>query len=237
MRARQLLITMLGTVFAPGLFSACDALESIYDNDRTDIPPIEQQQYYDGVVKSGSFYADATSYTQWVYVNLHGDSLTMTTSDISIEDCSETGAPEEWDFAMHRYDVKTNGGCVIQTDCNSIELLESNMSDAPTEGWTEDEYSDESVTIDMSHMLEGYLVYAPGYKNKTAGLWLDVDTSTMPPNYTMSDKVFLYKFSDGTCAAIQLKNYMSNDRYQTKGWMTVAYKYPMFVKIKEESAL
>ncbi|MGM9778755.1 MAG: HmuY family protein [Prevotella sp.] len=236
MNRRKTMITMLGTVFAAGLFSACDALEGIYDNDRAGISQEEQQQYYDGVVKSGSFYADATSYTQWVYINLHSDSLTMTTSTISLEDYSEDGAPEEWDFALHRYDVKTNVGSVMLTEYNSVEELESNMTETPAEGWNEDEYSDESVTIDMSHMLEGYLVYAPGYKNKTAGLWLDVDTSTMPPNYSMSDKVFLYKFSDGTCAAIQLKNYMSNDRYQTKGWMTVAYKYPMFVKIKDGGA-
>lgn len=236
MNRRKTIITMMGTVFATGLFSACDALEGIYDNDRAGISQEEQQQYYDGVVKSGAFYADATSYTQWVYINLHGDSLVMTTTTISLEDYSEDGAPEEWDFALHRYDVKTNGGSVIQTEYNSVEELENNMTEAPAEGWDEDVYSNESVTIDMSHMLEGYLVYAPGYKNKTAALWLDVDTSTMPPNYSMSDKVFLYKFSDGTCAAIQLKNYMSNDRYQTKGWMTVAYKYPMFVKIKDGGA-
>ena len=231
MHTRHVLLTLMGIGSVLGLFPSCDMLGGLYDNDSGIIPP--EEQYYDGSVKSGTFYVDATSYTQWLYVDLHGDSLAITTSTISLDDGSEDAIPAEWDFAMHRYDVKTNGGSVIQTSYDSIEQLEADMAEAPSEGWTADVYSDESVTIDMSHMLEGYLVYAPGYKNMVAGQWLKVDTSSMLPNYEMNDKVFLYKFADGTCAAIKLLNYMSTDRYQTKGWMTVKYKYPMFVKVKE----
>ena len=218
-------ILMLSTVW---LLASCDKNDSI-DNEGD-----KPQQNYDGKVKSGTFYVDATSYTQWIYIDLHGESLSMTTSTISLEDYSESGVPESWDFAMHRYDVKTNGGGVMQTSFDSIEQLESSMTQAPDEGWTEDVYSDKSITVDMSHMMEGYIVYAPGHKNETAGQWLSVDTSNMPPSYSKSDKVFLYRFADGTCAAIQLKNYMSDDKNMTKGWMTVLYKYPMFVNVEKK---
>ncbi len=227
-------ITTILMVSAVWLLASCDTAGGMYDNDRADNEGDKSQQHYDGTVKYGTFYVDATSYTKWQYIDLHGDSLSITSSTISLEDYSESGVPDNWDFAMHRYDVKTNGGGVMQTSFESIEQLESSMKQAPDDGWTEDVYSDESITVDMSHMMEGYLVYAPGHKNETAGQWLSVDTSNMPPSYNKSDKVFLYRFADGTCAAIQLKNYMSDDKYMTKGWMTVQYKYPMFVNVEEK---
>lgn len=216
---------MLGIASTLGLFSACDMLEGVYD-DTLDAAP---EQQGDNSISEGQYYIDATSYTQWVYINFHSDSLRITTSTISLEDGTETGVPEAWDIAQHRYDVKTNGAAVVMTDFHSIEELEA--AGLPSDvAWVEDEWSEEAITIDMSHMLEGYLVYAPSNKNTEAGKWLNVDTSTMPPIYTMHDNVILYRFSDGTYAAVQLTNFMSTDRYQTKGWMTVNYKYPIFAQ-------
>ena len=229
-----------------GLFSACDVLGGIYDDtlDGKTTEPTEEKSKDTNTTEeknstdeegnnvaikilSGTFYKDCTSYTQWVYVNMHGDEPTFTISTIDTDDLTENGNPEEWDFALHRYDVKTNGASVMMTTYHSISELEA--AGLPTDGtWVEDTYSEESITVDMSHMLEGYLVYAPGKKNTEAGKWLDVDTSSMPPNYTMRDNVMLYRFSDGTYAAIQLTNFMSTDKYQIKGWMTVNYKYPVF---------
>ena len=236
--------TILGIASWVGLFSACDMLEGVYDDtaDGGDNSGTENgsSQQNDSVmtndstvvsIKSGQYYINATSYTQWVYINLHGDSLVITTSTINLKDSTESGTPQEWDFAQHRYDVKTNGASVMMTNYHSIEELET--AGLPAEPlWVEDEWSDASITIDMSHMMEGYLTYAPGYKNKEAGKWLNVDLSTMPPIYTMYDNVMLYRFSDSTYAAVQLVDFMSNDRYQTKGWMTVNYKYPIFAEAK-----
>ncbi|MGN0222251.1 MAG: HmuY family protein [Prevotella sp.] len=221
---RHKILSLLGIASVMGLFSACDMMGGLYDDTLdggVEIPTVPV------VVSEGQYYIDATDYAKWVYINLHADSLVITVSDISPQDYTETGAPEEWDYAHHRYDIKTNGGSVFMTDFHSIEELEATGLPA-TAVWTDDEYSENSITVDMSHMLEGYLVYAPGYKNTEASRWLDVDTSTMPPIYTMHDNVMLYRFKDDTYAAIQLVNYMSEDRYQTKGWMTVKYKYPLF---------
>ena len=213
MKLRKCLV-MMGIVSVMGLFSACDVLEDAYDD-----PSVEK--------KEGQYYVDATDYAQWVYINLHTPTPTITTSTISLDDMSETGAPSEWDIAHHRYDVKTNGAAVVMTPYHTIEDLE--MAGMPQEcQWVADEYSDECVTVDMSHMMEGYLVYAPGHKNTELGKWVNVDTSNMPPNYAMYDNVMLIRFADGTYAAIQLVNFMSTDRYQIKGWMTVNYQYPVF---------
>ena len=205
---------LLGIASLMGLFSACDMLEEVYDD-----PTIEKQE--------GQYYIDATDYAQWVYINFHTPTPTITISTISPDDLTETGAPAEWDIAQHRYDVKTNGAAVMMTPYHSIKELEA--AGLPDEGeWVEDEESEQCITVDMSHMMEGYLTYAPGHKNKELGKWVEVDTSNMPPNYTMHDNVMLLRLKDGTYAAIQLANFMSTDSYQVKGWMTVNYKYPMF---------
>ena len=207
---------LLGIVSMMGLFSACDVLEDVYDD-----PTVEK--------KEGQYYIDATDYAQWVYINLHTPTPTITISTINLENLNEMGAPDEWDIAHHRYDVKTNGATVMMTPYHSINELEK--VGLPEEGkWVEDEESEQCITVDMSHMMEGYLTYASGHKNKELGKWVEVDTSNMPPNYTMHDNVMLLRLNDDTYAAIQLANFMSTDSYQIKGWMTVNYKYPIEFK-------
>ncbi len=207
-------LLILGIVPSMGLFSACDMLGDVYDDAEV-------------TVQEGQYYIDATDYAQWVYINLHTPAPTITTATISLDDLTETGAPEQWDIAQHRYDVKTHGAAAMMTPYHSISDLEA--AGLPREGqWVTDEESEHAITVDMSHMMEGYLTYAPGHKNNEIGKWIDVDTSNMPPNYTMYDNVMLLRFSDGTYAAIQLANFMSTDSYQIKGWMTVNYKYPIF---------
>ena len=212
-------IIMLGMVSFVGLFSACDMLEGVYDSSEV-------------AVQKGQYYVDATDYAKWVYINLHTPTPTITTSDINPDDLSEKGVPDEWDIAHHRYDVKTNGAVAVMTEYQSIEALEA--AGMPEKAnWVEDEDSEQSITVDMSHMMEGYLIYAPGHKNKEIGKWVEVDTSNMPPAYTMHGNVMLLRLADGTYAAIQLANFMSTDNYQIKGWMTVNYKYPLFDKNNE----
>ena len=203
----------VGIASLVGLFSSCDALEDVYDDPEV-------------AVQKGQYYVDATDYAQWVYINFHTPVPTITTSRISLDDFSEPDAPAQWDIAHHRYDVKTNDGAVIMTPYHSFAELEAAGIPENAE-WVEDEESEQAITVDMSHMLEGYLVYAPGHKNKEMGKWVDVDTSTMPPNYAMHDNVMLLRLSDGTYSAVQLVNFMSTDHSQTKGWMTVNYKYPV----------
>ena len=65
------------------------------------------------------------------------------------------------------------------------------------------------VVVDMSTMMDGYLGYHDSNINKVLSRWLNVDTSTMPPIYTMSGKVYVLRLADGTCAALLFSDFMS----------------------------
>ena len=55
--------------------------------------------------------------------------------------------------------------------------------------------------------------------------WSFTDTSTMPPIYTLSGKIYLLRLKDGTCAALRLANFMNDAA--VKGYMTIDYLYPV----------
>ena len=114
----------------------------------------------------------------------------------------------------------TNNGEAAETSYESIDDLKSDASFSFS-NYTFVTDTLAQVTYDMSHMMEGYLVYAPASINKVIGAWLDVDTSGMPPTYTRNPHVFLLRLTDGMRVALQLTNYM--DAMSVKGHMTVAY--------------
>jgi hypothetical protein len=74
-------------------------------------------------------------------------------------------------------------------------------------------------------MMDGYLTYTESDYNTELSKWLDVDTSNMPPTYTLSNKVYVVRLSDGTRAAVKLDNYM--DAAGIKGVLTSRYIYPI----------
>ena len=53
----------------------------------------------------------------------------------------------------------------------------------------------------------------------------DVDTSPIPPIYTLSGKIYLLRLEDGTFAALRLANFMNDAA--VKGYMTIDYLYPV----------
>ena len=46
----------------------------------------------------------------------------------------------------------------------------------------------------MSGMMDGNIIYTESYRNTVLSSWLDVNTATMPPVYTMSNQVFFDTF-------------------------------------------
>ena len=166
---------------------------------------------------------DCCSYTRWVYLSFHShDSLTLDYQTVSV--------PFDWDIALHRYDVKTRGGAAFETHYESIDALRTDVEAyrfhcPDSSQWTADVA--DSITIDMSHMMEGYLVYAPSERNKVLGRWLDVDLSSMPPIYTLSNKVYLLRLKDGTIAAIRFTGFSNPQKYNTKGYISFDYLYPL----------
>ena len=77
----------------------------------------------------------------------------------------------------------------------------------------------------MSHMMEGYIIYAESFYNPVLSGWLNVDTSEMPPIYTLDPQVYIVEFADGTHAALRLMDFM--DKAGVKGYMTIDYIYPL----------
>lgn len=193
--------------------SACEGLfEGIYDD------PVEAQME----IKEGSFsQINATEYTNWVYIDLSGRKATT----VEIDEGHESEIPEEWDIAIHRYDIKTNGGAAYQTTYTSINDLKDSGELPENENFVKDEWTTEKIAIDMTGMMEGNIIYTEDNRNAVLSGWLNVDTSSMPPIYTMSDQVYLIRLKDDTYAAIRFTNY-TNSR-GVKGYIDFDYLYPL----------
>ncbi len=168
----------------------------------------------DGFADDGALCIDATSYTKWVYIDF--SERNVMTRDIEAE------APAEWDIAVHRYDVKTNGGRAIETAFDDFGMARTAAVDETalvSDVWTTDR-----VVADMSTMMDGYLTYSSSFYNPEVSKWLDVDTATMPPIYTPSGRVYIVYLADGTRVGLKLRDYM-NDQL-VKGHLTIEYVYP-----------
>lgn len=193
--------------------SACNGLfENIYD------APIETEME----IKENSFSQVKTvEYTEWAYIDLSNRKVTT----VQIGEEYENQIPEEWDFTIHRYDIKTNGGAAYQTGYTSIDDLKASGKLPDEKDFVKDEWTTDKIAIDMSGMMEGKIVYTESYRNAVLSGWLDVNTSTMPPVYTMSNQVFLIRMKDNTYAAIRFTNYM-NAR-GIKGYIDFDFSYPL----------
>ena len=160
-------------------------------------------------------------YTEWAYIDLSARKVTT----VQIGEEYEEEIPEEWDFAIHRYDIKTNGGAACQTDYTSIDdfIAAGKLPEAGK--FVEDEWTTNKIAIDMSGMMEGNIVYTDSYYNTVLSGWLNVDTSTMPPIYTMSSQVYLLRLKDNTYAAIRFTNY--TNAKGIKGYIDFDFSYPI----------
>ncbi len=196
---------------------ACNGIfEDIYD-----MPTSETGNEYGFIVvdektRRGRIYIDATDYTEWHYIDLQGKRVTTT----PVGDA----APETWDFAIHRYDTKTNGAEVWESSASVFDDLPA-LGIVSEEQWIADEWTTDRITVDMSQMMDGVILYAEDYWNPCLSRWLDVNTSTMPPVYTLSGKIYLLRLNNGTYAALRLTNFMNDAAI--KGYMTIDYLYPV----------
>lgn len=193
--------------------SACNGIfENIYDD------PIETEME----IKENKFSQVKTvEYTEWAYIDLSAHKVTT----VQIGEEYESQIPEEWDFAIHRYDIKTNGGAAFQTTYTSIDDFIAAGKLPEAEKFVEDEWTTNKIAIDMSGMMEGNIVYTDSYYNATLSSWLNVDTSTMPPIYTMSSQVYLLRLKDNTYAAIRFTNY--TNAKGIKGYIDFDFSYPI----------
>ena len=203
-------------------FPSCHGiLDDIYDMPQEDAKKEVGFIETDSENHSGRIYIDATSYTQWTYIDFDHQEIFVTNIDKD-KGAELEAQPQSWQLALHRYDAKTNVGSVLETQYNSLSELK-NAGKLPEGTFVAD--IEGKVTTDMSGMMEGNILYADSPINMEIGKWLNVDTSEMPPIYTLSKKVYLLKTKEGKYAALYLSNYM-NDALK-KGFMTIDYIYPL----------
>ena len=200
---------------ALGLSSCNGIFSGLYDVVEPDTMPFGFKEINEDD-NSGTIFIDARDYEKWTYINLE-DRL-VDTANMVLGDAE----PQKWHFAIHRYDVKTHNGSARQTDFTTFaELMAS--GDYENGVFTTDTLS--KVIVDMSGMMNGQLVYHDSEVNKVLSRWLNVDTSIMPPIYTMSGKVYILRMDDGMLAALLFTDYMNES--SVKGYITIRYIYPL----------
>ena len=190
--------------------SSCD---NIYD-DPSEMP---------GTNNNDNAYTniDATAYTNWVYLNLADGSQTTLPYDNTAD------IPADWTIAIHRYDIKTNSGSAYRTSYTSLGEVRTAVDKGTFPMPADSEFAADEpskITIDMSHMMDGYIDYADANINKVLGKWLNVDTSSMPPTYTMDSNVYLVRTSSGDVYAIQFTGYSNPYQSNTKGYISFCYE-------------
>ncbi|MBQ5993335.1 MAG: HmuY family protein [Bacteroidales bacterium] len=197
------------------LSSACNGIFAWIYN------PVPEKPAYgfietDEASHRGTIFLDAHDYAKWTYVNLRRQMID--TANILMGEPD----PDDWDFAIHRYDVKTNNGAALETHFTTLEdFSEGGLSFSGS--FTYDTLS--RIAIDMSGMMDGNVLYADSYLNPLLCNWLDVNTSQMPPIYTLSGKVYVLQLANGQYAALKFTNYMN--AASTKGYVTIQYVFPI----------
>ena len=129
---RQFLLRSTVIALLLGLFSCNGIFNDIYDDE---VPAMADLTFTENTVS-----VDASSYQQWVYIDFHNKKVE--TVNIVDGESSDVTEPERWDIALHRFQVKTNGGKAIETPHTTISDFLA-ASTLPQEGWQEDTWYEE----------------------------------------------------------------------------------------------
>jgi hypothetical protein len=232
--------------------SACHGiLDDIYDDPSNDV-----------TLKEGQLYVDASSWTEWYYIDLLDTnkewvSMSIPTEKLptlspqpsalnpqpgiytywydvfgaglsnhefqSFTPTAEQPEPEKWHIAVHRNNVRTNGGAVYETTYTSMKSLPESSEAFADATFTEDEWNELDVWTIQKQMLNGLIGNQGIAINPVLSRWLSVEFPP-PPNFKLNNHVFIVRFNDGTYAAVQLENYQSPAG--VKCCLTINYKYP-----------
>jgi hypothetical protein len=231
--------------------SACHGiLDELYDKPSDNV-----------TLKEGQLYVDASSWTDWYYIDLEHVAQGFVKMEIPTKEYSALspqpstinspglytywydvfGAglsnykfhnftptepqpePENWHIAIHRNNVRTNGGAVYETDFTSMDDLPKSSEAFAEATFTPDEWNERDVWTIRDKMLQGFIDNQGIYINNVLSSWLMVSMPP-PPVFTLNNHVFIVRFDDDTHAAFQLENYQSPSG--VKCCLTINYKYP-----------
>jgi len=137
----------------------------------------------------------------------------------------EQEAPDEWTIAIHRNNVRTNGGFVAPTQYRSLDALPEGREWLAGLEYTPDTWNERDVWTVQGKMLLGYIGNQGIKVNETLSSWLKVELPPIPPRFILDSRVFILRLADGSYAALQLENYQSTTG--TKCCLTINYRYPL----------
>ena len=239
----------LALCLASFMLAGCNGIfDGIYDEPVRDEA---LQMGFNPAAEEGRYtlVMDARNYDEWIYMDLHR--LTLEKYDIPTTLTGEWDGksvwarynvqgsrytlleerqvdaqpePEEWDLAIHHFDVRTNGGQVLQTGYTSVNDLPESSTSFASEDFCPDEWTSHQCIVDFSGMFDYNIWYQASPVNLVLSDWVRMDFSTPPPKYEASRRVYLLRMQDGTVAALHMKSYMSEAG--TKGILTIDVKYP-----------
>lgn len=132
--------------------------------------------------------------------------------------------PSRWTLAVHRNNVRTNGGAVCQTHYTSLSQLPPTSEAFADSLFVADAVSEHEVWTVQDRMLEGVIGNQRIAINPVLSGWLRLDIPPMPPRFTLDPHVFILRLADGTHAALRLQNYMNSAG--RKCYLTIDYRYP-----------
>ena len=162
----------------------------------------------------GTIYVNASDYKQWQYINIQDGKI--------ISGNVGEAAPEKWDFAVHRFDVKTNGGSAFETELTDLSKI-SEIGEISQDKFINDIDTSDKVIVDMSGMMQGKVKYAEDKYNPCLSRWMDMNMKNMPPEFNLSDKVYLLRLSNGKTVALHFTNYVNKS--DELGYLTIEYNY------------
>ena len=123
--------------------------------------------------------------------------ITMTyTSEVGDSYTYEVDAEEEkaltWDIAVHKYNIRTNGGLVKELNTKNFNAV--TLADVPADKEMVAD-TEGSVMADMSQMMSGFVGYQYVKLNEELGRWVTATpTGTMPPyTYELNENVFVVR--------------------------------------------
>lgn len=187
-------------------FSSASAIRTIMV-DASDYTKWTYFSFTDGVVATYTIYQDANGDADGTVVDENGNAINENNFS--------------WDIALHREDIRTNGGAALNT--NKTDL--ASVTTIPTTGYTQDAATDSTVIVDMSGMMQGIIKYSPSKLNPVLRGWLTKDLSTMPPVYTIHNWVYIIQNKNGKYVKIQFTD-RTNDE-NVSGHITFTYEYPV----------
>jgi hypothetical protein len=158
---------------------------------------------------STTLTVDATAYNKWIYVSFK-EGKTVAITDFQ-NDLS-------WDMALHRYDVRLNGGqsgkgkgAALQTSYTDLDKLTA----IPATGYITDVADSIMLSMPPTYDVQPF--------NKEASRWMKLNTATMPPAYELNDKVFIFKTAEGKHVKIKFIDYINAENI--KGHIKFTYVY------------